>query len=63
MASQYAEAPPACRERAYLLSFAGRIAVMHQATDQAVLFAEIVSLAHERFGLRDQQLFAFLTGR
>ena len=55
------EAPPACRDRAFLLSFASLIARMHQTEDQAVLLAQIVRMAQaSRYGLHDEQLFSFL---
>ena len=54
------EAPPACAARAYLLCFASHIARLHQTTDHAGLLSQIVSLAHDRYDLRDDQLFSFL---
>ncbi len=54
-----AEAPQARQARAFLLCFASRIAALHSG-DQAALLGQIVSIAGERYGLQDEQLFAFL---
>jgi signal transduction histidine kinase/HD-like signal output (HDOD) protein len=55
-----AEAPPACRERAFLLYFGSLIARMHQSEHQAAMLGQIVGLAGERYALEGDQLFAFL---
>src|SRR4029077_16590233 len=55
-----AEAPPACRDRAFLLFFASLIARMHQTEDQAVLLVQIVRMGGEPYPLYDQHLFAFM---
>jgi signal transduction histidine kinase/ActR/RegA family two-component response regulator len=55
-----AEAPPAFTNRAFLLHFASQIAQLHQTGDQSARLDQIVSLAQQRFGLYDEQLFQFL---
>ena len=53
-------APGMCAERAWLLSFATHIARLHQTTDHPELLGQIVTLGQQRYGLRDEPLFAFL---
>jgi signal transduction histidine kinase len=54
------DAPLAYSDRAFLLFFASLVSRLHQDGDHALLLGQIVKMAHERYGLHDEQLFSFL---